>query len=165
MSGFKAFYSFLIWFGSKFQSVWLLVIRLIWGLWFFDGGIDKFKDIPRVVEFFTQLGIPWPEFNVYLVATVETVGGICLILGLFSRLVAIPLIITMCVAYSTANFAAIAPLFTDPMKFNLVNFVGAEPFHYLMTALFVFSFGPGIFSLDALGCCLFGSKCEKKEGA
>jgi putative oxidoreductase len=51
-----------------------------------------------VAEFFGQLGIPPPLFFAVVVTLVEFVGGAVLILGLFTRLVAIPLAIEMLVA-------------------------------------------------------------------
>jgi hypothetical protein len=49
----------------------------------------------------------------------------------------------MIVAYITADFDAVANIFTDPDKF-----VKADPFPFLLTALIIYVFGPGEFSLD-----------------
>jgi putative oxidoreductase len=53
----------------------------------------------------------------------ECFGGLLLLAGLLSRLTTIPLIVTMTVAYITADFEAVKNLFSDPDKFT-----GADPF-------------------------------------
>ena len=55
-------------------------------------------DIPKVTEYFTSLGIPAPGLNAHFIALLEAGGGILLALGLFSRLIALPLTIDMVVA-------------------------------------------------------------------
>ena len=65
----------------------------------------------KVVSFFTDLGIPAPTLNAYFNASLETVGGILLVLGLASRLIAVPLLINMIVAYITADREAFTCLF------------------------------------------------------
>ena len=68
-----------------------------------------------------------------------------LLLGLFARPVAVPLIFTMIIAYVTADNEALHAIFSDTDKF-----VTAAPFLYLLAALIVLAFGPGKLSLDAL---------------
>ena len=55
-------------------------------------GWGKLSDIHKVIGFFTDLGIPAPTLNAYFVASLEFGGGLLLILGLGSRLVALPLV-------------------------------------------------------------------------
>ncbi|MBI2340832.1 MAG: DoxX family protein [Deltaproteobacteria bacterium] len=130
---------------SKFQSPFLLAIRLYWGFQFFQAGKGKLADIPKVVGFFTDLGIPFPTVNAYLAAGTECFGGLLLLFGFASRLASIPLAFTMCVAYATAHREALVNIFADPDKF-----LEQEPFLFLMTALIVLFFGPGVFSVDAI---------------
>ena len=75
------------------QSPFLLLIRVYWGWLFLQSGIGKFGHIDKVVSFFTDLGIPAPTLNAYFNASLETIGGILLILGLASRLIAVPLLL------------------------------------------------------------------------
>jgi DoxX len=70
--------------------------------------------IPKVVGFFTSLGIPLPAFNACFVSSLELVGGALLFLGLGSRIIALPLTIDMLVAYITADREALFPIFSDP---------------------------------------------------
>jgi putative oxidoreductase len=67
-----------------------------------------------------------------------------LIVGLASRLTAIPITIVMIVAYLTADFESVTSFFSDPDKL-----VKADPFPFLISALIIFVFGPGKFSIDA----------------
>jgi putative oxidoreductase len=64
---------------------------------------------------------------------------------LASRPLSLMVAISMCVAYLTADFEAVATMISDPDKF-----VKADPFPYLITALIVLAFGPGLLSVDAL---------------
>ena len=99
----------------------------------------------KAIDFFTQLGIPLPVFNAYFVSLLECVGGILLILGLASRLISIPLIVDMLVAYITADREAFTSFFSDPDKF-----MAAAPFTFLFASLLIMVFGPGSVSLDYL---------------
>ena len=80
------------------RTAWALtVLRVVIGTVFLMHGYQKWfvMGIPGVTGFFTQVGAPIPGISSYVVATVELVGGALLILGAFTRLVAIPLIIDM----------------------------------------------------------------------
>ncbi len=143
------FYESLIKAGNKSQiailAITLLALRVVWGFEFFQSGLGKWHDIPGVIQYFTSLHIPFPIFNAYFVSTLELVGGLLLLIGLCSRLAGLLLTINMAVAYLTAHNAALKTVLTDPKVF-----VEQDPFWFLVTALFVFGFGPGVFSIDAL---------------
>jgi putative oxidoreductase len=55
------------------------------------------------------------------------------------------IVVSMLVAYLTADFEAVSSIFSDPDKF-----VKADPFPFLFTAIIVFTFGPGKYSIDAV---------------
>jgi putative oxidoreductase len=80
-----------------------------------------------------------------MVSSLECFGGLFLIIGLAARPLALAIVISMTVAYLTADFEAVSNIFSDPDKF-----VKADPFPYLLTALIVLVFGPGLFSIDAI---------------
>lgn len=151
---FKKFYGGLTAVGSNLQSVFLLAVRLFWGYMFFQTGLGKLRDIEPIVEYFKSLGIPYPEFNAYAAGGVECICGFCLLIGFLSRLVAIPLIGVMVVAFLTASLDALKGAYDDPQKF-----VKQLPFTFLLAALIIFIFGPGKASLDYLLCKL----CFKKK--
>ena len=82
--------------------------------------------------------------NAYFVSALEFGGGLLLILGLGSRLFALPLVIDMIVAYITADREALFSIFSNPDKFS-----AAAPFTFLIASLIVLIFGPGKASVDA----------------
>jgi putative oxidoreductase len=130
---------------SALRSPLLLAIRLYWGFQFAETGWGKLQNLQRVTGFFASLGIPFPHANAIFVAGLELVGGVLLILGLGSRLVALLLAGDMVVAYLTADRAALLAIFSDPPKF-----FGADPFTFLFVSLLILILGPGGASLDAL---------------
>jgi len=136
-------YSFFEKTASGLQSPLLLAIRLYWGWQFFQTGLGKLRDIDKVVEFFTSLGIPFPAFNAHFVGSLECIGGILLFFGLGSRIIALPLTFNMLVAYITADREALFSFFSDPGKFY-----GADPYTFLFASLLILIFGPGKISLD-----------------
>ena len=137
------YYRLLIRVSSNLQSPFLLAVRLYWGWQFMQTGWGKLSDIGKVVGFFTGLGIPAPALNAYFIATLEFGGGLLLVLGLGSRLIALPLVIDMLVAYITADREALFSIFSSPDKFT-----GAAPYTFLVASLIVLIFGPGSISAD-----------------
>ena len=127
------------------QSPLLLAVRLYWGWQFWQAGWGKAMNIPHVTEYFTSLGVPAPAFNAYFIAWLEVVGGILLALGLFSRLVAFPLVIDMVVAFVIGDREAFGAFLSDPDKFY-----AATPYTFLFASLLILVFGPGKLSLDSL---------------
>jgi putative oxidoreductase len=141
----EAAYGLFLQAANSLQSPFLFLIRVYWGWLFLQSGIGKFGHIDKVVSFFTDLGIPAPTLNAYFNASLETIGGILLILGLASRLISVPLLINMIVAYITADREAFASFFSESGKF-----FGADPFPFLLVSLLILIFGPGKFSVDTL---------------
>jgi putative oxidoreductase len=127
------------------KSPLLLAVRLYWGWQFCTTGWGKLHKLPEIADYFKELGIPMPQANALLASCTECFGGLFLLLGLASRLTAIPLIITMIVAYITADLDAVKGIFSDPDAF-----VSAAPFQFLFASLLVLVFGPGAFSIDHL---------------
>src|SRR5690349_7379083 len=75
-----------------------LILRLMAGGVFFWEGILKFVYTNQGVGRFTKLGIPFPYFNAHFVGCLEIIGGLLLLCGLMTRLIAIPFIFEMIVA-------------------------------------------------------------------
>ncbi|MBV8142773.1 MAG: DoxX family protein [Verrucomicrobia bacterium] len=138
-------YGLLVTVANYLQSPLLLVLRIYFFWQLFLAGRGKLSNMGKVIEFFTSLGIPAPAVNAYFVSCLECFGGLLLIVGLASRPIAFMIVISMCVAYITADSEAVASFFSDPDKF-----VKADPFPYLLVALIIFVFGPGWLSIDAL---------------
>jgi len=138
---------------SYLQSPLLLAIRLYWGWHFFLTGKGKLMNLDRTAEFFQSLHIPMPKLNACLAGGTECFGGLLLLVGLGSRLVSVPLIFTMIIAYVTAEQEAVKNIFKDPDKF-----VTATPFLFMYAAVIILAFGPGKFSID----WLIGKKLSSK---
>lgn len=81
---------------KKNHDLGLLLLRLAVGVIFLAHGWAKFGDMASTVGFFSQLGLP-PVFA-YIVAAVEFLGGIALIVGVYTDLAALLLAIVMVVA-------------------------------------------------------------------
>jgi len=139
-------YDLLVCFGNHLQSVLLFGIRFVWGIQLMQAGFGKLLNIETPIAYFTQLGIPFPEANAWLVGFTETFGGMFLALGLLSRLTMIPLIINFIVAYLTTEQPALHKLW----QLDTDDFFAAAPFLFLFAAVIVLAFGPGVFSLDYL---------------
>jgi len=137
-------YRLLVQAAGSLQSPFLLFVRAYWGWQFAQTGWGKLGNIHKVIGFFTELGIPAPALNAWFVSGLEFAGGILLIAGLGSRLIALLLAIDMMVAYATADREALMAIFANPDKFY-----AAAPFTFLLASLVVLMFGPGKFSIDA----------------
>jgi putative oxidoreductase len=136
----------LAWLAGWLRPLFLLIVRLYWGWAFCIDGWGKFHHLDKVTRYFGEdLHIPMPLLNATLASAVECGGGLLLLLGLGGRLVPVPLIATMVVAYLTAEKDALHAIFSDPDKF-----LAADPFLFLYAAVIIFIFGPGKLSLDAL---------------
>ena len=78
----------------------ITILRIVVGLTFFMHGQQKLFDngIDGVEQFFGSQGIPLPGLSAVVVTLLETVGGLALIIGLFTRLIALLLAIDNLVA-------------------------------------------------------------------
>jgi putative oxidoreductase len=124
-----------------------LATRIVVGLAFYLTGRGKWEHFDNTVTFFTEIGIPHPEWNAAVVATLELVGGIALILGLFTRLFATALLSTMAVALLTADkerFLSTWSAASDVSPTDIPAFV------FLLFFAWLALYGPGPLSLDAL---------------
>jgi putative oxidoreductase len=134
-----------------------LLTRLVIGQAFFFTGRGKLEHFERTVGFFTQLGIPMPQLNAAFVSRLEFYGGMALIAGLLTRLVAAGLASSMVVALMTADKEAfLNALFLrgDAGLTDITSFV------YLLFLVWLVLAGPGVLSLDTLIARAIGVKRE-----
>jgi len=132
---------------GKLAFIAPLATRIAIGLAFFHTGTGKFRHFDNIVGFFQGLGIPFPAFNAGLVASMETVGGIMLILGLFTRFFAGGLSITMVVALMTADAQAFISSWSAASENSPTD---VTAFVFLLFLLWLIFYGAGKLSLDAL---------------
>jgi putative oxidoreductase len=130
---------------SSLQPVMLLGVRLYWGFQFAQTGWGKLHHLAKIAGFFASLNIPFPGVTAPFISMLELVGGIFLILGLFSRPIAVLLACNMFVAYWTADREALSAVFSDPGKFY-----AADPYTFLFASLMVLIFGAGFFAVDTV---------------
>lgn len=120
---------------------WLapLLGRVTLGVLFMSTGWGKVHSLDRVTSFFGELGIPAPGFHAVLVSYTELVGGGLLLVGLVSRVAAVPLLVSMAVAIITAKRAEVT---------SLSDLFGLVEWTYLALLAWVALAGPGRASLD-----------------
>ena len=80
------------------DGVPLLALRLFLAPIMIIAGWTKFENLSGTTQFFSSIGIPLAEIMTPLAAATELVGGILILVGLATRLIAIPLAVTMIVA-------------------------------------------------------------------
>ncbi len=87
------------------------------------------------------MGIPFPHFNAVFVSTVEFVGGICLILGLATRIFSAQLTVVMLVAILTSEIKKVS---------TLGDFLYLPEVSLLVIFVWLVFSGPGKISIDHL---------------
>ena len=135
----------------------ILLLRLMAGAVFFWEGIMKFVFANQGVGRFTKLGFPAPHFTATADGWFEIVGGLLLLTGLLTRLVAIPFVIEMVVAMLSTKiplYLGTSPLPLPPVPpqigfWAVLHEIRSE-YAQLMTCAFLMFAGPGPFSVDAL---------------
>jgi putative oxidoreductase len=80
-----------------------IFIRLAVGLIFLTQGILKYTDAHMGVERFTRIGFSHPAFTAHFVGAFEIVCGLLVLVGFFTRLAVIPLLIIICTAIATTK--------------------------------------------------------------
>lgn len=123
----------------------LLLMRIMLGAVFLFHGSQKLfgmfggPGIENFAKMLTDMGIPQPEMAAYAAAIAEFGGGACILLGLLTRVAAIPVIITMLVAF---------------IVYHKAKFGGPEGGEYALTlAVMLISLalmGAGRFSIDGM---------------
>ena len=135
----------------------ILMIRLMAGAVFFWEGVMKFVFPNQGVGRFTKLGFPAPHFTATADGWFEIIGGLLLLTGLLTRLVAIPFVIEMIVAMASTKipmYFGTSPLPLPPVPpqigfWAVLHEIRSE-YAQLLTCAFMLVVGPGRWSLDAL---------------
>lgn len=139
-------------------KIWgLFILRVVFGIIFIAHGWAKIGNMDGTIGFFSSLGLP--VFTAYLVAWVEFLGGIAVLLGIFSRIAAYLLAITMVVAIFLVKIKA---GFLGGYELDLI---------LLASALVIAWSGAGPYSVSGKvcgcgSCGMCGNKlCGKNKGA
>ena len=131
---------------------WLpgLVSRLTIAGIFIQTGWGKLHHLDKVTQFFASLGIPAPQIQAPFVAAVEFGCGTLVLLGLFTRIAAIPLIGTMVVAILTAKMKDVS---------DLSDFLSLSEYLFIVLLLWLIVKGAGALSADYF----LAKRCEEKR--
>lgn len=124
----------------------ILLVRIAVGLIFFTQGILKYIDPNMGVVRFTRIGFPHPYFTAHFVGAFEVLCGILVLLGLWTRLVSIPLLIVITTAIATTK---VPELFRANQGFWYMVSDARTDFAMFCCLLFLISAGGGSWSLDA----------------
>lgn len=128
---------------STFKEISFLLARIILGVILIAHGWDKFQitGIEGVTGYFASLGIPAAGAAAVLAALIEIIGGVLIILGLFTRVTGAVVAVQMLMA---ALFAHVSSgIYVANNGWELVGAIGAG-------ALLLIAAGAGAWSLDAL---------------
>jgi putative oxidoreductase len=134
-----------------------VLLRLMAGGVFLSEGILKFVYTNQGVGRFTKLGIPFPHETATFVGVLEIVGGMMIIAGLLTRVIAIPFIVEMVVAILSTKvslYLGTSPLPLPPsppiVGFWAVMHETRSDYAQILTSMFLLVAGPGGWSLDAI---------------
>jgi putative oxidoreductase len=126
------------------QSRGILFIRLAVGLIFFTQGILKFIDPNMGVNRFTRIGFSHPAFTAHFVGVFEIVCGLMVLLGIWTRLASVPLLVIISTAIATTK---IPELSRPNQGFWFVVSDARTDFAMLCCLLFLIVSGGGAWSL------------------
>ena len=124
---------------SHFLWAGPLVARIIVGYVFMLTGLAKLNNLPQMIQNFTEWGIPYPEILTPFVSGVECLGGLALMLGLFTRVAGGMLAVVMLVAIKSAKWADID---------SIETLFGFEETAYFAVFFWLAIVGAGKASLD-----------------
>jgi putative oxidoreductase len=125
----------------RIEWVGPLVVRVVFGYFWLETGIAKVHNLDGFTQRFVGWGIPFPAFSAGLSAWTELLGGLLIMLGLFTRLVCIPMLINMAVAVVLVVSANLT---------GLDDYVEADEIVYSLIFFWLLISGPGKASLDTL---------------
>lgn len=134
-----------------------LIARIAVGWVFVEAGWGKLHNLENVTNYFRELGIPAPEIQAPMASVTELVCGALLMLGLFTRLAALPLIVVMCVAIWTAQHEYLTSAKSWSDLFALSEFL------YIALLTWLAVYGGGFLSADRLLGKLCGRHCAAKQ--
>jgi putative oxidoreductase len=133
----------------------IIIIRLMAGSVFFFEGMLKLLYANQGVGRFTKLGFAYPEITAHIIAGGEIIGGLLLLLGLFTRFVSFYFIIQMIVAVLSTKIDLYLghsplPLPPAPPQTGIwaVEHESRSDYAQILTCLFLLIEGAGRLSLD-----------------
>ena len=141
------FYNFLFpqYFRGKGVSLLILVVRVVFGVLFFTHGLDKMINFNSLVDTYPSV-LGFGSYTTLMVTVFcEFCCSLFLIAGLMVRIIVVPMIISMAVAFFDIHDA----MFPE----------GELALIYLIMFTVLFITGPGRYSLD----CLIFNRFQKEK--
>ena len=132
------FYNFLFpqFFREKGISLLLLLVRVIFGILFFTHGLDKMMNFNSLVDAYPSVLGFGSYMTLMLAIFTEFCCSLFLIFGLMIRVILIPMIISMAVAFFDVHDAIISE--------------GELALIYFIMFIILYITGPGRYSVDYL---------------
>ncbi|HXB40902.1 MAG TPA: DoxX family protein [Bacteroidia bacterium] len=124
---------------DKLKDFSPLIFRLLLAYGFAEPAWNKLQDVHAIGDWFASMELPAPYLQAWMATITECSGVILLTLGLGTRIIAIPLIITMLVAIKTVHWANGFPAADNGYEI---------PFYYALMLLSLIFTGSGKISLD-----------------
>lgn len=123
----------------------IILIRLIVGLIFLSEGVQKFL-FPELLGTgrFLRIGFSEPVFWAYFTGTFEIICSSLVLIGLFTRLAAIPLLIIMIVAFITTKL----PLLINKGMWPMFHEYRTD-FALTLLLIYLMLSGAGKYSIDS----------------
>ncbi|QNN71567.1 DoxX family protein [Thermomonas carbonis] len=120
---------------------WLgpLLLRLVFGYFWLETGWAKLHNLEFFSARFVEWGIPFPLLSATLSGATDLIGGGLLIVGLWTRLAAVPMIVNMLVALAVVVLPTIS---------TVNEFVELDEVLYVAVLFWLLMAGPGKASLD-----------------
>jgi putative oxidoreductase len=125
----------------------IFFIRLAVGLIFFTQGILKYTDPNMGVIRFTKIGFAHPYFTAHFAGAFEIACGLLVLIGLVTRVAAVPLLIVICTAIATTKLPELS---RANQGFWFMVSDARTDFAMLMSLLFLLRAGAGAWSVDTL---------------
>lgn len=122
------------------RDLGLLLLRAVVGVTFVAHGVDKLADLAAAERFFDTTGLPAPSVVAPAIAVLETAGGVLVIAGLATPVLAFLLAGDMIGALVTVHIDQ--GFFVDQGGFELVLLLGAACLALVLA-------GAGRYSADA----------------
>jgi putative oxidoreductase len=129
---------------TSWDTLPVFLVRLMVGSVFLSEGIQKFLFQDSLgIGRFIKIGIPAPEVMAPFVGGVEIVCGLLLLVGLFTRLAAVPLTVNILVAIATTKI----PMLIDSGFWKMAHEARVD-WSMLLGLIVLLCVGGGRWSLD-----------------
>jgi uncharacterized membrane protein YphA (DoxX/SURF4 family) len=130
---------------NSFPNAAIIFIRLAVGLIFLTQGVLKYIDPHTGLLRFTRIGFPFPGFTAHLVGAFEIACGSMVLIGILTRIAAVPLLVIILTAIATTK---IPELFRPNQGAWFMVSDARTDFAMTMCLLFLLAAGAGRWSLD-----------------